>query len=706
MKRILLSFFALFFVFSAGAHAGTYSDIKHVSIDLVADKQTPGPGDTVRIGIVHHIEPGWHIYWKNPGDSGIPPAITWTAPEGVTASEIKWPAPKKLPMGPLTNYGYEGDVTLLQDLTLPNPLPQEPVTLTAQIDLLVCHEICIPETHTVSLTFGEDMGAAYDPLQTTDASLPYEAGWDSVYREDNGDLIFEARFDDGTSQRGDCKQTMLFPEEWGLVDNTAEASCEITPDGFILRQKRGERDLSEVPVSHAVLTFVEQSGFHKHIRVSVRVENAAAGATTGAKTPDIKISHITVWQAAMLALLGGFILNLMPCVFPVLSIKALSLVSLKGKEEYKARLYGFAYAAGILVSFGLIAGVLISLKSAGAQIGWGFQLQNPVMILILSYLLFLIGLNLSGFFEFSGRLAGVGSWLTQKHGYTGSFFTGVLATLVATPCTAPFMGVAMGFALTQPAFVSLTIFLTMGLGLALPYLALCFIPALRHRLPKPGAWMETFRQFLAFPMFASAAWLVWVLAQQTEAMGVFSALLGMTALAFAIWLFKVMPAKGAGRFISFILMIAALVFTGSTLTIKHPMTSDQPMLSAQNEGDNWEPYSEARLNELLDTGYPVFVNMTAAWCITCKVNDKVALDIDATRQLFSDSGIQYLKGDWTNQNPEITQYLARYGRSGVPIYVYYGPRDETSGERPEPVVLPQILTPGIVKDAVSNTHQP
>jgi thiol:disulfide interchange protein DsbD len=390
-------------------------------------------------------------------------------------------------------------------------------------------------------------------------------------------------------------------------------------------------------------------------------------------------------------------------VFPILSMKALSLVNMKDKDIAKARKHGLAYTGGVMLSFAVIAGILIALKTAGAEIGWGFQLQNPLMILILAYLLFIIGLNLSGFFELGGRLANLGSSLASKGGYTGSFFTGILATIVATPCTAPFMGVAMGFALTLPAPAALGIFLAMGLGLALPYLLLTFVPAIRHLLPHPGHWMETFRQFLAFPMFASAAWLIWVLAQQADVMAVFSALLGMIAIAFIIWLYKVEATSRKGRIATIVLAIAMMGFIGSTFIIPHPGGMQKPSPEQALADQNWEDFTQARLDEMLKEGHPVFVNMTAAWCITCKVNEKVALSTDNTRALFADKGIKYLKGDWTNQNPEITKYLAGHGRSGVPIYVYYAPPNEESGERPDPVLLPQILTPGIVKDTIFQT---
>jgi thiol:disulfide interchange protein DsbD len=384
-------------------------------------------------------------------------------------------------------------------------------------------------------------------------------------------------------------------------------------------------------------------------------------------------------------------------------MKALSLINLGDKEESKARIYGLSYTAGILVSFGIIGGILLALKAGGAQIGWGFQLQNPVVIMSLVYLIFLIGLNLAGFFEFTARLGKVGT-VTQKlsaeNGHRGAFFTGVLATLVATPCTAPFMGAALGFALTQPAIISMIVFLTLGLGLALPYLALCFIPALRAKLPKPGAWMQSFKQFLSFPMFLTAIWLVWVLGKQAGVTGIVTALLGVFVIAFAIWLYKTAPQKIIGKGFKIILILIstlALIGTFSFAKTLHVTASNSEVSNTQN----WSNFTPETLEELLEGDSPVFTNMTANWCITCKVNEKIALNTETIHELFANSNIEYLKGDWTNQNAEITQYLNKYDRQGVPLYVYYGPRNTQTGMRPEPVVLPQILTAGLVKKAIT-----
>jgi len=666
---------------------------KNVAIRLLPEKTAVKDGDTITVGIQQIIRPGWHTYWANPGDSGAVIRVKWSGARNIEDAPMQWPIPKRLPMGPLMNFGYEDEVTLLQDITIPNADSEQ--TITADIELLVCDEICIPETHQASFTINGNEEPVPAAVELARTKLPIDMGWQTTMAEQDGNLVVTIATDTPNAFNK-LRSIELYPEEWGLISNPEKTSAKKDEGHLVLTHKRGERDLSDAPISNLLVVYEDAAGMRKAVRVSgvtgdaVPVEKASIAQETGGFV-----------KAILFALLGGLILNLMPCVFPVLSMKALSLVKLKDKELSKARMNGIAYTVGILACFTVIAGILLLLKAGGSQVGWGFQLQHPAIILFLAYLFFTLGLNLIGFFEINSRFVNAGQSLTQKTGMTGSFFTGVLATLVATPCTAPFMGVAMGYALTQPAYVSLLIFLALGFGLALPYLALTFSPALRHILPKPGAWMETFKQFLAFPMFASACWLLWVLSQQIGHMGQLFALLGMLAIALGVWLLRKQPARKEARLAVLVLAFLTFGFVFSTfLTVQQDeaQTAEQIALEAE---DNWEGFTRAKLDDYLKGNDPIFVNMTAAWCITCKVNEKVALSIDSTRALFEKNNVRYLKGDWTNQNPEITNFLEEYGRSGVPIYVYYGPRME-GGARPQPVVLPQILTPGNVEDTINN----
>lgn len=682
--------FFMFFLAIPNAYAFTGGDRKHVSVRLYPSVTQVSGGETVSVGIALGVDEGWHTYWVNPGDSGMTPRVVWSGLEGISPAAIQWPIPARMQTGPLTDFGYATDHVLLQDLVLPEELPDGPVTLNADIDILVCHEICIPESHSASFILNGAQAPQKEAVESARGALPVDMGWATTINEENGDLVVTVQTDMPRAFAR-TETIEIYPEEWGLIANPAPTKATLKGETLILRTKRGERALSDAPpVSKLVITYEDASGKRTGVRVSTMESSGASMAEDGATLGIVK--------AFFFALLGGLILNLMPCVFPVLSMKALSLSYLKDKELVVARRQGIAYTLGILATFALVAGGLIALKAGGAQVGWGFQLQHPLVILTLIYLFFLIGLNLSGYFEIPSRLSNMGHSLTRKEGLRGSFFTGVLATIVATPCTAPFMGAAMGYALTQPWYAAMTVFLALGLGLALPYLVLTFVPAARHLLPKPGAWMETFRQFLAFPMFASVCWLVWVLSQQVSHMGQLSALLGMLAIGFGLWLLN----RCRRGVIVLMLAAASFVFAASTFFTVKPLAQSSTHVTAVSD-DNWEDFTRALLEEHLDGHAPVFVNMTAAWCITCKVNERVALLGDETKALFKEKGVVYLKGDWTNQNPEITNYLETYGRSGVPIYVYYAPRDAATGARPAPVVLPQILTPGIIKDALTES---
>ena len=395
--------------------------------------------------------------------------------------------------------------------------------------------------------------------------------------------------------------------------------------------------------------------------------------------------------AVLFALMGGAILNLMPCVFPVLSIKILSLVKQVGEDKQQVRAHGWVYMLGVTISFVAMALTLVALRAAGAQIGWGFQLQSPMLVALLAYLFFLIGLSLSGYFEIGSSLMNMGSGFADKGGYAGSFATGVLATVVAAPCTAPFMAGAIGFALTQNMGMVIVIFLALGIGMAIPYVALCYSPALMKRLPRPGAWMVILKEALAFPMFVSTVWLLWVLSQQTGANGLLAVLLGLVVLALGIWLFRHLPANSVGRCAVSFLAVASIV-TALALTAVEGTVGGEPTAGravAAGDGPVPETYTADRLAKLRTAG-PVFVNFTAAWCITCKVNEQVALSSSELEDAFADAGVAYLKADWTNEDPLITRALADYGRSGVPLYLLYAPGEERAR------VLPQVLTKAII----------
>jgi thiol:disulfide interchange protein DsbD len=407
----------------------------------------------------------------------------------------------------------------------------------------------------------------------------------------------------------------------------------------------------------------------------------------------------------LFALLGGLILNLMPCVFPVLSIKALNVMEQAEKHPAAVRAKGLVFAAGVIASMLCLAGVLLALRAGGEQLGWGFQLQSPLFVTMLVYLLLAVGLNLSGVFEVGGGLAGVGDGLTQGDSYSASFFTGVLATLVATPCSAPFMAPAVGAALTQSPFNALCIFAALGIGISLPFVLLSFAPWMRRVLPKPGAWMDTLKQVFAFPVYATAAWLLWVVAQETSPFGLGAALAGTILVALAAWSFQKARSSAGGRRATVLVTAAISLILAVLLPIRFAdVAAAAPRNAAQARlgSDEWVPYSEARVAELNAAGKPLLVNFTASWCLTCMVNERNAFADSAVQKIFHDRQVTLMKGDWTNRDPAITKALAAFGRAGVPLYVVYNSKPGSS----DPVVLPQILTAGVVKSAFGDAPAP
>lgn len=651
-----------------------------VQIKLIPETTAPRPGQEIWVAIEQTITSGWHTYWKNPGDSGVPPRIQWTLPPGFAVGDVVWPAPHRLPYGPLLNYGYGNRAVLLQKLKTSANRPAAPITLKVAIDVLVCKDECIPESGTYDLTLNDGSPVSHkDVIQKAQSQAPKTVAWDVEAKEEGRDLVLN--FKDAHFSLKPGAGVEFYPHEWGLIENTAQAKAE-TKDGFItIRQKRGDRPFADI-VDKGGLLVVEQSGARQAYAF------ASNGMTPAQAT---KISKASFWTALICALLGGMILNLMPCVFPVLSMKALSLAEMPAHGRAHIRMHGLSYTAGVVGSFVALAGVLIALKAGGAQIGWGFQLQNPAIVMALAYLFFLLGLNLLGYFEWpGGRFANIGGRLAAGRGYSASFFTGALAALVATPCTAPFMATALGYALIQPAVISLTVFAALGFGLALPYLAICFIPAVHSLIPRPGAWMEAFRQFLAFPLFATASWMVWILVQQIGPFGVFQALLGAMLIAYLLWAGQKRPRHRLARTLRIVTMamaaiIIAFYFWGATRHMAMP--------------EFGAGFSQEKLDAALAKNDPVFVEVSAAWCITCKFNHAAAIDISSTRAAFAKNHTVYLMADWTNYDAGITSYLKGFGRSGVPLYVYYPAR--AGGQRPDAVVLPQILTPGLVLQTIS-----
>lgn len=689
--------FALFLLAFLFALPALAQEDLHVNLRLHANTDAAVPSKPLKIAVEQVIAPGWHTYWLNPGDSGEPMRIKWDLPPGYKASDFLWPAPDRVPYGPLVNFGYTDQAVMLADISVPRDAkPGDTLPIRGEATVLVCDEICIPETMTIAMDVPVAQSANIinaDFFQVAGMRIPQPVDWETVTELDANEV--RVRVNLPPASKGFIDDPSLiswFPYEWGYVENASSqlATHEDVTGTLTLRQKRSaERDISHLKTA----AYVVDNGSQTFI-VSGPVK--MAGLPMVGDGVKLDYENIPLIGILALAFLGGLILNLMPCVFPVLSMKALHLVSLPKHERKSAGAAGLLYAAGVVTTFLGLGALLFAVRAAGESVGWGFQLQNPAVIAGLAWLMFIVGLNLAGMFDLRVAFGGEVILAERHHPLVTSFLTGVLATLVATPCSAPFMATAVGAALAQSMPVALMIFTCVGIGLAFPYVLLCFVPALQRILPKPGAWMEIFRQVLAFPMFATAVWLVWVVAQQGGPQAVMFTLSGMVALAFSIWLLDRKPATALARRM---LMLGGIVVGALTLASLALVVPQKDPAITIEKTVNWKKFDTRAFEHALnETDEPLFVNMTAAWCITCLFNERTTLDTPELRGMFADNNVTYLKGDWTNRDQAITSFLQSFGRSGVPIYVYWGPRDPQTGDRPAPVVLPQILTAQIFRD--------
>lgn len=673
---------------AASAAESNIRQSPRATVSLVSDHAAVSPGQQLRIGLRQRLAPHWHTYWKNPGDAGSPPNVAFTLPDGVTVGEIEWPGPDRFLVGPVASYGYENEIVFPMSLKVPdNARPGSQLVIEAQADWVVCEKECIPEDGAFRLILPvapEARAASVDvraAFATFDTRRPQTAPWTATLEDGASALRLVVR-GDGIA-RAAVRGALYFPETWGNVDHAAGQALTVVDGELALALQKGQ-GFSPGP-SNGLLAVTDGDGQKRWFALQVAPATAATPAEDGATT-------LPLWQMALFAFLGGMILNLMPCVFPVLAIKATAVAGIAGGERRAVRLSGVFYTLGVLAAFMALALALLAVRAGGSAVGWGFQFQSPLFVAAMCWLMLAIGLNLSGVFEVGGALAGAGQGLTERRGHAGSFFTGLLAVVVATPCTAPFMGAAIGSALVAPFHVSLVVFAMMGLGLALPFLLLGMFPAVARRLPRPGAWMVTLRQAMAFPMYATAAWLLWVLAQQAGEAGLRMALAGGVLVGLVAWLVGLgqhgvrRPWWPRGLAL---LGVAGLVGLGVVLHGAAPVDN-----AARAQAMDAEPYSAERLAALRAEGRPVFVNMTASWCITCLVNERTTLSTDAVRQAMRDGGVVYMKGDWTRRDPAITAFLQSFQRDGLPFYAFYPAGADA------PVVLPPVLTQAIVTDAL------
>lgn len=680
LRLVTMLWLALLF---AGGHAhaqGLAGRENAIQPRLLAETDRPAAGSEVALAIAMRTKPGWHGYWKNPGDAGTEPEIAWRLPDGVVVGPLQYPVPDRLIIAGLMNYVYESDYALLTSLRLPDGIaPGTRLPLRATLHYLACTDrICVPETAEIALdlTVGE---GAQEPVRRAEfdawrQALPQPLG-SAAHFEVKGDML---RLAIPIPASMVLSEPYFFPETPDAIEYAAPQRFARTGN-WLIATVAAEEDASSLRELRGVLRI----GDHRGLAVAAAPGAVPAGGTPLAVEGDPQDATLLLATALLGSILGGLILNIMPCVFPILSLKALSLAK-AGGDERSARRDALAYAAGVILVCLALGGLLLALRAGGASVGWAFQLQDPRVILLLLLLVLAITLNLAGLFELPAVTGG--ERLASKGGAGGAFWTGALAAFIATPCTGPFMGAALGAALVLPGAVALAIFGGLGFGLALPFLLLGFVPALRRRLPRPGPWMVRFRRWMAVPMALTAVGLVWVLWRQSGSPGLLLGLGASLLLAASLWLvgrrqgqggawLPLLPAAIAG-----VAAIAAVPVSGAHVA------SAGSMAGAQS-------FSEQRLAALRGQGRPVFLYFTADWCVTCKVNEKAVLERSEIARHFADRGVAVLVGDWTRGDPEISRFLAGYGRTGVPLYLYYAPGKEAA-------VLPQILTVDTVRAAI------
>ncbi len=705
--RYLRLIFALLLLLAAGLPARAASssaDVAHLHVQLVVPPARLSPGGSADAGLYFKLEPGWHVYWKNAGDSGEPPRIKWTLPEGITAGPLQFPAPSRLPLGPLMDFGYENEVLFPLQLNVASSAKEGAAVLHAKVDWLVCREVCIPgkaELEATRPVAGQSAtGSPVQPDATIYARLssrlplPEPATFKAGFKP----IPTGFRLTVQTGQKETAAS--FFPAEQNILDNPAPQKLTPTVKGLTLDLKKDANSTSDPPELRGVLELSDGRAYFIDAPAGAPVpppsETAAPETATQAGTAAATSSANTastipaadapgLFRVIALAFLGGLILNLMPCVFPVLFLKGLALMQSGSEERHRLRTHGLVYTAGILVSFWALVAVLLGLRAAGAHLGWGFQFQSPIFLSLMAGLLFFLGLSLAGQFEIGLSLTSAGGSLAAKQGYTGSFFTGVLAVIVATPCTAPFMGVAIGYALAQPAVVTFAVFTALALGLATPYAVLTLQPAWTRVLPKPGAWMEVLRQAVSVPIFATVIWLAWVLANTYGATLLAALLAGFLLIAIAGWFLGRWPAQRWSTMIAAAILVAFIALSAWAPT--DLATAPAATASTGRPGE-WQPWTADAVTRYQSEGRPVFVDFTASWCLSCQVNERVALTQPAVRKAFTDANVVLLRADWTQHDESIAQTLASLGRSGVPAYALY-----TLPEKRAPGSCPKFSPP-------------
>jgi thiol:disulfide interchange protein/DsbC/DsbD-like thiol-disulfide interchange protein len=674
---------------------------ENAEVELISEQQTVQPGEIFWIGVRMDLREGWHVYWRNPGDSGMPLMLEWLKPDGFEVGEIQWPYPEWIEVSGLTSYGYHGEKLFMMEVTAPDHLAEgEKFTLVAEADWLICEKICIPEYADLELT-----------LTATLSDVTYEERWASMFAETRQQLPVKLDYWDATAsyeestvtlelttdvfEIPDYQEVIYFAKEEGEIENGEDQPFVIDGNTLSMQLKKSTYKTGDIDRLWGLL--YNPDGWDDEGRIKAMIVDVAIGADNDGFIASTTDSPLSMGLLIILgfAFIGGMILNLMPCVFPILSIKIMNFMEMSGHKPGQIRVHGCMFGLGVLLSFLVLAGLLLGLRAGGQELGWGFQLQSPAFIAFMTFLMFGLGLSLMGVFEIGNSLINVAGKAGTGEGIRGSFFSGILATVLATPCTAPFMGTALGVAITLPAVTALLVFGVLGLGMATPYVLLSMFPSLMRYLPKPGEWMETFKQVMAFPLFATAIWLMWVFGQQVGIDGLTRLMIGLLLFSIGVWIihrWQVIRINSATRVISrsvaVLLIVGGLIFSASTDPVE-PGTS-----TSNSYGIEWQNYSMNLVQDFRQQNRIVFIDFTAAWCITCKANERIIFSSSEVKQRFNELDVVMVKADWTNRNPEITRALESYGRNGVPLYVLY------NGSDSEAIILPEILSPGIVLNAL------
>lgn len=709
----------------------------HVQVKLVQEEETIQPGRPFWVAIHLNIEDEWHVYWKNPGDAGMPLKIEWKLPHGFEAGPLQWPFPEKFTVADMVGFGYEGEVVLLSLLSPPADLPlNQPIQLEAQVKWLVCSALtCQPGSAPVSIKITPQAEVpqvnqeAVALFSNARAKIPTSHAEVKTVRKD-GIVQIEVPNDDQEPQSDNIVGVYFFPEQKDVIDHSVDptvAAGQKTDNRYFVNLKGSDEIGAKSQILKGVLVVHTQQGMEESVQafdidtpieeagekdlLSVLDHSSLSSNSIGVKSTTASQTQISFEGGLALALVfafvGGMILNLMPCVLPVMSFKVMSFIKMAGQSRSLTIKHGLMFSVGVILSFWVLASAMLMLRAYGQAVGWGFQLQEPLFVIILASILFIFALSLFGMFEWGMFFA---SWAgqtqaekaTQSSGFTGSFLSGVLATAVATPCTGPFLGSAVGFAVTLPVFQSLLIFTVLGLGMCFPYLLLAAFPSFLRFMPKPGAWMETFKELMGFLLIATVLWLLWVFSAQTNTLSLICVLAGFLCFSIGAWVYG----KGSTPLVSrkkrllAYAFVALFMFAGIQAII-FPRASwyqDSSVAKGQKEEwQGWETFSPERVAELRKQGRPVLIDFTAKWCLICQANHMVLNSEDVDKRL-AEEGVVRMVADWTRNDPVITEELSKFGRNSVPLYVLYG-----KDEQQAPTILPQVLTADVVAQHIDST---